>query len=199
MRLFGLTGGIASGKSEAARRFQQNQIEVIDADRLGHALLLPGGKGERALLAAFGEDIQTCGKIDRVKLGSLVFESPEALGELNAIMHPLISVEVLKECNRLADKGHEVVLVEAALLGEGQEAEAWMHGLILVNSKREIRLERLRTARKMSLAEAEARLNAQTPPEDKIRLARWVIENNGSLEDLYLRVDEVAKEIHGST
>ncbi|MCP4644982.1 MAG: dephospho-CoA kinase [bacterium] len=195
MQIYGLTGGIASGKSEAAKRFAECGVPVIDADRVGHEVIGPGGVAEAGVKEAFGDAVYTDGQVDREKLGALVFADEGARKRLNALVHPAIGAEVASRCAMLMDEGRKAVIVEAALLAEHGELEPYLTGLILVLSARETRLGRLTGVRGMPREDAERRMDAQTPPGEKVSLARWVLENEGSLDDLRLKVDEVAEEI----
>lgn len=196
MRIYGLTGGLGSGKSEAGRRFAHHGIPVIDADKIGHEVLQPGGAAEAAVREAFGQDILTSGTIDRDKLAALVFSDAPARLQLNKIVHPLIARAIAVHCGELAGNGHERVIVEAALLAENGHREEWLDGLVVVLSSREDRLHRLETLRGMPREEAERRMAAQTPPERKTAAADWIIDNSGTLEALHTRVDEVVKALY---
>jgi len=195
MRIYGLTGGSGSGKSEVARRFMELGIPVIDADKVGHQILEPGGMAVEAVVQAFGEKVLTNARIDREKLGALVFEDEIARRTLNAIVHPLIKRGIAERCVELAQQGHPAVLVDAALLAESGRREEWLDGLILVTCRDDLRLKRLVESRSINASMARGRMAAQTPPETKIPLADWVIENEGTLEQLRERVDEIAATI----
>ena len=195
MHIYGLTGGVGSGKSEAGRRFAERGIPVIDADRIGHALLAPGGRAEQAVVEVFGEKILDSGIINREKLAALVFTDAAARVQLNAIMHPLIAREIAVRCGELDAEGHEDVIIEAALLAENGEREAWMNGLVLVLCPEAERIDRLVTFRGISRDEASRRMAAQRPPEQKREAADWVIDNSGPLEALYRQVDQVVEAI----
>lgn len=195
MLVAGLTGGTGSGKSTAARRFETHRIPVIDADRLGHALIAPEGRAEAAVAAAFGRDILTCGTIDRAKLGRKVFSDPRAREVLNDIVHPLIAREISDRCAAHARAGHRACIVDAALLGEGTALEPRLDCLVLVACPEPIRMRRLIEHRGLDEADARQRIDAQADPEHKRALARWVIENDGDLASLYERVDAVAGEL----
>ena len=195
MRLYGLTGGIGSGKSEAARRYAERGIPTIDADKLAHRLIEPGGEAVDDVVEAFGPGILAEGRIDREKLGAVVFVDAEARQKLNRIVHPWVARKVAQECAAFAQKGYEAVLVDAALLAEGGERESWLDGLVLVLCSAAIRLERLTATRGMTAAQAQQRIDAQTPPEDKAPVADWIITNEGTLDALYARVDAVAGDI----
>jgi dephospho-CoA kinase len=195
VRIIGLTGGTGSGKSAAGRRFAEAGIPVLDADAIGHALIAPGGAAEAAVRAAFGDAILSGGIIDREKLGARVFGDASARAQLNAIVHPMLAAEVAQRCMELAAKGHEVVILDAALLGENGVREAFLSGLILVLAPDALRRERLIRQRGMDAARAEAQIRSQRPPEEKRGLADWVILNDGSMEALNRRVDEIVREL----
>lgn len=199
MRIYGLTGGTGSGKSEAGRFFQELGIPVLDADVIGHEVLRTGGAAAEAVIGAFGKDILTDGVIDREKLGDLVFRDPEARQRLNAIVHPAIRMEIGVQCVGLAELGNELALIDAALIGENGRREPYLNGLIVVTCPAEIRLRRLMVKRGLTEEEARRRMAAQTPPEKKIAFADWVIDNTGTLEALQARVQEIAQELthHG--
>ena len=192
MVIVGLTGGIGSGKSAAARRFAEHGLTVIDADRVGHGLIAPGGRAEAEVRAAFGADILTCGTIDRGKLGKRVFSDPEARARLNAIVHPLLFREISAQCAAHGETGAPACIVDAALLGESGQLDPWLDCLILVVCPEAIRVQRLVDHRGMDPVQARQRMAAQTDPERKRELARWVIDNSGSPAELAERVDAVA-------
>lgn len=197
LRIYGLTGGLGSGKSEAGRRFAHHGIPVIDADRIGHDVIAPGGAAEQAVKEAFGEAVLTSGTIDREKLAARIFSDEAARRRLNELVHPLIARTIAMQCGELAGKGHERVIVEAALLAENGRREEWLDGLILVLCSLEERLHRLESSRGIPREAAERRMAAQTPPERKMDAADWIIDNSGTLEALHERVDEVVRALYG--
>lgn len=199
MRLYGLTGGAGSGKSEAARRFSLEGIPVIEADRVGHELLEPGGAAVDAVMASFGREITTDGAIDRAKLAECVFGNEEALRRLNTLLHPLIIQEITRHVAALAEAGHNTAIIEAALIAENAKRPPWLNGLIVVICREDIRIERLARLRGMDPRQARKRIEAQTPPEKKIPLADWIIVNEDTLETLWSRVDEIAAAIKASS
>ena len=196
MRIFGLTGGIGCGKSEAARAFERRGIPVIDADRVGHALIAPGGSAYDAVVRAFGNGILAeDGRIDHARLAARVFVDPEACNQLNAITHPAIYAEIARRCAELGEGGAQTVVVEAALLGENGRTNPMFEGLILVSCPVHERLRRLTEQRGMDRAEAERRIAAQSDPESKRALAKWVIVNDTDLDGLQQQVDAVVVAI----
>ena len=195
MRIYGLTGGTGSGKSEAGQRLSYAGIPVIDADRVGHELLEPGGAAVGPVIEAFGREVTTAGAVDRAKLADWVFGDPEALRKLNAIVHPGIMQVIAGRLATLAGAGHAAAVVDAALIAEGGKRDVWLDGLIVVTCREDIRLDRLVRLRGMDIEQARKRIAAQTPAEKKVPLADWVIVNEGALEALWVRVDEIAADI----
>ena len=196
IRIYGLTGGTGSGKTVAAKRFEQHGICVIDADETGHQLLEPGGGAYRQVVEQFGPDILTNGRIDRAKLGRLVFSDETARETLNAIVHPLIFQVISRRCAELYREGHRAVIIDAALLGENGKREKWLDGLILVTAPRDVRAARLVAARRITPEQAQQRIEAQSDPDKKRAAADWVVENGGDIEAFLDKIDDIAGEIH---
>lgn len=194
MRIFGITGGIGCGKSEAARAFERRGVPVIDADRVGHAVIQPGGAAHEAVVRAFGDGILSGdGRVDHARLAARVFGDPDACRQLNAITHPVIYAEIGRRCMALQEQGVNAVLVEAALIGENGVVNPFFEGLILISCPVEERLRRLTAQRGMVRAEAERRIAAQSDPEAKRAVAKWVIDNGGDLESLQRQVDAIVE------
>jgi dephospho-CoA kinase len=192
MKVIGLVGGIGSGKSVVRGMLAELGAAVIDADRVGHEVYLPGTPGFDAVVARFGRGIVDAeGRIDRPKLGALVFSDPAKLAQLNAIVHPLIQAEIER---RIAEERRRevapAVIVEAAVLLEaGWDRlvdEVW-----LVVADREEILQRLSASRGLSRAESEARLARQMSDEERRKASTVVIENRGSVDELRSRVADV--------
>ncbi|GIW40860.1 MAG: dephospho-CoA kinase [Candidatus Binatia bacterium] len=189
MRTIGLTGRLGSGKSTVARILARHGAHVIDADRVGHEVYLPGTQGWREVVGAFGREILAPdGTVDRKKLGELVFRDPEALARLNRIVHPLIGREIERRLRELRETGRRLpAVVEAAVLVEAGWTplvdEVW-----LVTTTPDLAVRRVGEQRGWSPAEVRARLEAQLPEEDRLPYARVVIPNTGSLEELEARV-----------
>ncbi len=198
VRIIGITGGTGAGKTEVARHFEELGFPIIDADRIGHEVLEPGGEAVSAVLDAFGPEILTAGRIDRKKLGARVFADPATRQRLNAIAHPCIKREIKRRVKALAAQGHRTVILDAALIAESGERERCLDGLILVTSPEGLRIQRLMKARGLAREEAVARIRAQTPPEKKLALADWVLDNEGSVADLHRRVERLAMELRDS-
>lgn len=195
MKIYGLTGGTGSGKSEVAAIFAIERIPVIDADSIGHGLIASGGAAEGAVTESFGKNILTNGTIDRRKLGDIVFNDAEALERLNDIVHPLLYEEVLRQAEELEKQGHSMALLDAAILADKGSKPEWLAGLIVVHSTRDTRCKRLVAQRDWTEQEAYSRIDAQTPTESKIPLADWIIENEGTLKDLRALAQGIAGEL----
>ncbi len=197
MKLCGITGGIASGKSEITQRLAALGIPVLDADRMGHACIAPGGAAETAVVEAFGAAILTDGAIDRAKLGALVFGDAAKRERLNALVHPCIHAEIHRQVRALARQGHAVAVLDAALIAEDGQRPECLDFLVVVNSARETRIRRLMETRGLTETEAIVRVDAQTPPERKIPLADLVIDNEGDLASLHTQADALATRLMG--
>jgi len=196
MKIIGLTGGIGSGKSAAASFFREAGIPVIDADSIGHNLLENNPAIQKAVIAAFGNNITTDGcAISREKLAALAFADAAVRQQLNAILHPAIIAEVGKRCAACQAEGYDAIIVEAALIGESGQRDGWLTGLILVLASEPVRIDRLMRYRSFSREEAMRRIAAQTPPNNKRAIADWTIDNSGDLETLCTRVIQVVQEI----
>jgi dephospho-CoA kinase len=182
MLRIGLTGGIGSGKSAVVAMLRDLGVPVIEADDVSREVVRQGEPAWREIVETFSREIlQENGEIDRVKLAALVFADPEKLARLNRIVHP----RVLAALDRwLADRKREaapIAVVEAPLLFESGYAGK-LDRVVVVFCRREQQFERL-IARGMSPEDAESRIAAQMPPEEKQRLAADRIDNSGSLEE----------------
>ncbi len=196
MKIIGLTGGIGSGKSQAAAYFREAGIPTIDADAIGHQILESDRDIRNALISTFGATITNDGAaIDRGKLAERVFADSSARKQVNALVHPAIIAEVSRQCAALYEAGRNTIIVEAALLAESGNQDPWLTALALVLASEQTRIERLTRHRGFTREEAQQRIAAQTIPESKKNAARWIIENNGDLDALHARVQEIAMEI----
>jgi dephospho-CoA kinase len=194
----GLTGGIASGKSTVAARFRALGVPVVDADQLAREVVEKGSDGLGEIVRAFGAEVLAeDGTLDRKKLGALVFDDPDARKQLERITHPRIAALSMQRLAELASSGAPYGLYEAALLVENGAYEA-MNGLVVVACKPETQLARVMARDGLTQDAARARLAAQSPLEDKLAAATWVIWNDGDRAALEARVDETHRAILGS-
>ena len=193
---FGLTGGVASGKTTVARMFEALGARIIDADQLGHELLRAASRAYQEVLAQFGREIlDASGEINRGRLAALVFAEPSRLAALNAILHPKIlnRVEEIAAEYRAVEPA-AVILVEAALIYEA-EVEDRLAKVIVAWCRPEQQIARLVAKTGMSRAEAERRIAVQMPVEEKRRRADCVIDCSGSVEDSRARVQTVYSDL----
>lgn len=195
MRMVGLTGGIASGKSTVSGMLRALGAEIIDADQVARDVVAPGTPALEEIAARFPGVVRADGTLDRAALGKRVFASEEERSALNAITHPRIQAEVLARTQALADKGVPVAVYDAALLVENGLHAAMDGGVILVAASPETQRERLVARDGLSPAEAEARIRSQLPLEEKRGVARWVLENDGDLEQLRGQVERTWREV----
>ncbi len=176
--IIGLTGNIGTGKSTVAGMLAELGAEVIDADKVAHEVMWAGTPAHAALVEIFGPEVLAPdGEIDRKRLGGLVFADPTALARLEAIVHPATIGAIHRRIN---DSSADVVVVEAIKLIESGMADAY-DSVWVTTCRREQQIQRIVDARGLSRAEAEQRIRAQPPPEEKIARADVVIDNSGSL------------------
>jgi dephospho-CoA kinase len=195
MLRLGLTGGIASGKSAVAGMLREMGFAVIDADSLGHALIEPGQAAYQEVVSRFGATVvDGQGRVDRGRLGALVFADRSKLEALNAILHPRVKAEIARRFAALAQDGVKAAFVEAALLVEAGYRDE-LDGLVVTWSRSEQQVERLR-ARGMSEEEARRRIAAQMPVEEKLKFATEKIDCSGSIEETRRQVEELVQQIN---
>ena len=193
MLTIGLTGGIGSGKSVVAKMLAEMGATVLDADKVGHEIYLPGGPAYDEVVAAFGKKILAQdGTIDRKLLGPVVFADPAALKRLNAIVHPKMFErmrEMVVEIHKRGN-GRSPIVIEAAILIEANWGplfdEIW-----LVTASRDNVIHRIERDRGLKPEQTEARIRAQLPDDERRKHATLVIENNGTLEELRAKVAEI--------
>jgi dephospho-CoA kinase len=198
IRVIGLTGGIASGKSSIARFFQAQGALVIDADQLSREAVEPGSRGLAEVVAAFGEGVLAAdGRLDRKRLGELVFSDSARRSQLEGILHPEIRRLAEERIACAAETGHRVVFYMAPLLIEAGATdrvdEVWV-----VTVRPEVQLKRLLLRDNISRDEAQRIIDSQMPLAEKERYGRIVIDNSGTPEETSRRLAEIwAKEIEG--
>jgi dephospho-CoA kinase len=183
----GLTGGIGSGKSLAAQFFSQLGALVIDADQLARSAIERGSEGFDEVLLRFGDTVLKNGDIDRVALGQIVFENPEAKKDLEEIIHPRIRAE-FEEAVASLNPG-QIMVYEIPLLVETKAADRFDF-VITVESDAEIRKQRLR-ARGMFHSDIEKRMASQASEAERRAVADYVLTNDGSEDDLLRQVENI--------
>ncbi len=191
MKVIGLTGGIGSGKSTVSRLLAELGAVIIDADKVGHKAFKPDTEGWREVAAAFGRQILSAdGKIDRKKLGEIVFGNPDSLERLNRIMHPRIHNMVKAQLEKYQRQGVEIIVLEAPLLIESGWASTVDEVWVTVASEAAV-LRRLQERMGLSKLQSLARIRSQLSPEERARHADVTIDTDCDLDELKARVEEL--------
>ncbi len=196
MILAGLTGGIASGKSEASRIFKKLGAYIIDADEIAHALLEPNTPTWKEVVKSFGTDIlRTDQTIDRTRLGRVVFDDPRKLTILNAILHPSVFAEKERRRKAIAHSDPQaIVIFDAPLLIE-TKAHEWVDKVVVVTVDRKTQLKRLMERNGLSRQEAQERIKAQMPLSEKIKYADYLVDSGKPLSDMEIRIRQIFEEL----
>lgn len=196
-RIIGITGGIASGKSTVTEFLRQQGYQVIDADQVVHELQEPGGRLYQALLSTFDSAIlQEDGRLDRSKLGAMIFGNPELLAQSSQIQNKIIREELADRRDLLAET-QVVFFMDLPLLFELQY-EDWFDQIWLVDVTEETQLSRLMTRNALSQVEAEKRIAAQLSLQEKRKRADVLIDNNGSLEATRQQIRDALQKLERS-
>jgi dephospho-CoA kinase len=194
--LIGLTGGIASGKSTVARRLADHGAVHIDADQLSREAVEPGTPALDAIAHRFGATVLTSdGHLDRAALGGIVFSDPEALQDLNAIVHPAVRELGLQ---RIADAGRvdpaAVVVYDIPLLVESRN-EYPFDLIVVAHASPANRMLRLTGTRGMSAEEARRRIDAQATDDERLAVADVVLDTDGSIEHTLAQADHLWERV----
>jgi dephospho-CoA kinase len=192
----GLTGGVASGKSTVAEVLRLKGCEIVDADRLGHEAIEPGGPAYSAVIAEFGKEIAgDDGRIVRPRLAALVFGHPERLARLNAIVHPAIVDLAEQRCKAfLRKQPRGILVVDAALIFEAAMTGR-LQKIVVVDCDPEEQVARF-VARGLGTAEeARRRIAAQWPRADKLARADFVVDSSGTIEETRARAAQLYEEL----
>jgi len=194
LKLIGLTGGAGSGKSTVSAMLRDLGAVVIDADEAAHAAYEPGSPGFDAVVREFGAGYVRDGKIDRARLGTLVFGDEDARRRLNAIVHPLVRDWMAAQTAEAVQKGARVVVQDVPLLFENDLSRLYSN-VLLVYVPEKVQLERLIKGRGLSEERSRAMLAAQMPIEEKRAFANYVIDNSGMREATREQVKQVWKDL----
>ena len=192
MRVIGLTGGIGCGKSLAAQYFSELGALVIDADQLARAAIERGSQGFDEAVSIFGDSILNNGDIDRKALGEIIFKDQVAKKKLEGIIHPYVRRQFEEAVASL--KAGETLIYEIPLLVE-TGAQDRFDLVITVESDLENRISRLRQ-RGMHISEIEARIAAQATREQRVEIADFLIENDGTEDELLRQVENIWDSLH---
>ena len=191
MKIIGLTGGIASGKSTVAQHLEKLGAVIVDADAISRALSQPGGSMYNAIMHTFGAEYRAeNGQLDRKKLGACVFADPAQLAKLNAISHPLIRAEIGRPIAQARAGGTPAGIIDApVLLESGMQdmvQEVWLAVLPV-----EEQISRVMVRDGATKEAAQARIAAQWPLEEKKKYADVCIDTSGTIADTCRIVDEI--------
>jgi dephospho-CoA kinase len=188
--LVGLTGGIGAGKSTVAQMLADRGAVIVDADDLARRAVDPGTPGLAAVVEAFGPDVLTTnGRLDRARLASLVFADEEARQTLESIVHPEVARLFAEEAARYRDT--DTVLIYVVPLLAENNLQGMFDVVVVITAERAARVARLAAAREMNPDDIGGRMDAQLPDEERERVAHMVIPNDGSMEELQGKVDDL--------
>ena len=194
VRIIGITGGIASGKSTVTEFLRQQGYQVIDADQVVHELQEPGGRLYQALLSTFGSAIlQEDGRLDRPKLGAMIFGNPELLARSSQLQNEIIREELAHRRDLLAET-EAFFFMDLPLLFE-LEYDNWFDQIWLVDVTEETQLSRLMARNDLSQEEAEKRIAAQLSLKEKRKRADVLIDNNGLLEGTRQQIRDALQKL----
>lgn len=192
--IIGLTGGIASGKSTVSKLFQKRGFTIIDADDAARKVVEVGKEAYEKIVHHFGKEIlQADGAIDRKKLGAIIFHNKEKRLLLNSIVHPAVRKQ-MNDCKAaaLAD-GKQTILMDIPLLFESNLTDM-VDRTIVVYVDEHIQLQRLMNRNQLSKAEAAARISSQLPLQEKKTMANAVINNNRTIKETEIQLDQLIKK-----
>jgi dephospho-CoA kinase len=201
-RVVGLSGGIGSGKSTVSQLFAELGAVIVDADAIVHELQAAGTPLAAEIAAAFGPDILASdGSLDRKALGDIVFADKEKRAELGRLVHPRVGAEMFRRTQEAQDSGRALILLDIPLLFEGRAANTGTAArmgydeTVLVWVPAEVQVLRTIERDGCTPDEAQARINAQMPIDDKKPLADHIIDNSGTLEETRAQVERVFAEL----
>ncbi len=194
MKVFGLTGGIATGKSTVSKMLAELGLPIIDADEVAREVVRPGEPALAEIAARFPGVIAKDGTLDRAALGARIFKDPHEREALNAITHPKIRARVLEKTQALAERGATHAIYDAPLLIESR-LDRGLDGVILVVTPLDVQRRRLMERSALGPQEADARIASQMPLDQKRRFATWIIDNGGTLEETRRQVERVHREL----
>ena len=190
-KIFGLTGGIGSGKSTVAGIFQEMGAEIVDADQLARLAVAPSSPGLARIVETFGTEILLeDGSLDRPALGKLVFSDESKRRQLNAIVHPEVQRLAQEAFQRLIDKKVSIVLYDVPLLYESK-LESLFSAVVVVHVPAELQIRRVMKRDHLEKREVEQRLAAQMSLDLKAEKADYLIDNSHTLEETRAQVQKV--------
>ena len=191
--VIGITGNIACGKSLVSDYLKTKGYYIIDADEITNDLYIKDNfEFKTGMINLFGNDILNLNnKIDKQKIAKIVFKDKEALKKLNELSHPIITKII---SNLIKNSNENIIFVSAALLYEANWQEN-VDSVILVKCPRGSQIERLQKRNKYTLDEANKRIDSFLSQDIKAKLAKYVIDNDSTIENLYKKIDEIIEKI----
>lgn len=198
MRLIGLTGGIAAGKSTVAARLAEHGAIVIDADRVAREVVEPGEPALASIASRFGDRVVVGGALDRPALGAIVFADPDARRDLERITHPAIQARVAERIAAHADDPRAVVVYDVPLLVEARVPHDF-DAVVVAHAPAEQRIARLVQLRGVARQEAERRVRAQASDEERLAVADVVVDTSGTMDETIAQVDALWRGIEEGT
>lgn len=192
--IIGLTGSIASGKSAVAKMIQSYGLPIVDADVVARQVVEPDSETLRKIAEVFGKEvIAEDGSMDRAKVGNIIFHDETMRKKLNDIIHPAIRGEMIRQRDEFISYGEKNVFMDIPLLFESK-LEHFVEKIIVVSVSEEVQLERLMVRNGFNEQEARARIATQIPVKQKESFADAVINNNGTLEQTALQLQNILYE-----
>ncbi|UHQ22573.1 dephospho-CoA kinase [Lysobacter sp. 5GHs7-4] len=187
----GVTGGVASGKSEVTRRFEALGVTVADADLAARAAVEAGSQGLAEVVAAFGDEVLDAhGGLDRAAMRRRVFADPDARRRLEAIVHPRVRALLREQCER-APGAYAIAAIPLLTEGGGREAYPWLQRILLVDVPVEVQRARVMARDRVEAELAERMIAAQATRAARLAIADDVIVNDGPLDALDRHVAEL--------
>jgi len=200
MKIFGLTGGIACGKSAISDRVLIDGIKIVDADLIARDVVEPGGWGLSRVVSAFGDTVlNEDGTLDRKRLGNMIFSDDKMRWKLGKALGLPIATEIFRQLFVHWVTGEFCVVLDAPTLYETKSFLPFCNRVIVVSVSKDNQLKRLMKRDRMGKKDAQMRIDSQLPLEEKIKLADINIVNNGTLEQLHDKVDELVVILNQSS
>lgn len=197
-KIIGLTGGIATGKSTADKFFERKGIPIIDTDQIAHHIYDPGKIAWQEIKDEFGEQVVNFDQtINRQVLGKIVFSDPDKMQKLNHITHPQVLIEVRNKITEFEKVDTPIVVLDVPLLYESGY-ENLCDQVIVITLPEKLQIKRLIKRNNLNYEEALKRINSQMPLAQKAKLADYVVDNSGSVNDLEDKLVEVLTKIEES-
>ncbi len=189
--IIGLTGSIASGKSTVSNMLKEKGFPIVDADEIARRVVEPGSELLKEIENIFGNKVLFAdGSLNRVVLGELIFGDEQARLQLNAIMHPAIRKEMIRQKQEHLSNGAQTVIMDIPLLIESK-LQSYVEKIIVVSVTPKVQIERLKSRNVLSDEEALVRIQSQLPMHTKEQYAHAVIDNNASLKQTEQQLDEI--------